>query len=92
MERAQLLVTGRVQGVWYRASTRDKASSLGLAGWVRNLRDGRVEIVAEGSREDLDALVRWAHEGPPSAQVADVAVSWTEASGEFDDFEVAPTA
>ena len=92
MERAHLFVTGRVQGVWYRASPRDKACSLGLVGWVRNLSDGRVEIVAEGSRENLDALLRWAHEGPPSAQVADVAVSWAEASAEFADFEVAPTA
>ncbi len=92
MQRAHLFVTGRVQGVWYRVSTREQACSLGLTGWVRNLRDGRVEILAEGSREDLDALVRWAHEGPAAAQVADVAVSWAEASAEFGDFEVAATA
>ncbi len=92
MERVHLLVTGRVQGVWYRASTREQACSLGLVGWVRNLRDGRVEIVAEGSRELLESLVEWAHEGPPSAQVEDVASRWSEASLQFADFEVRPSA
>ena len=92
MERVHLFVTGRVQGVWYRASTHREAGELGLSGWVRNLRDGRVEIVAEGARESLDTLVRWSRHGPPSAQVEDVRVRWGEASGELQGFEVLPTA
>jgi len=92
MERAHLFVSGRVQGVWYRASTRQEACALALVGWVRNLRDGRVEVVAEGSRDALDALLRWCHEGPPSAQVMDVDVNWCESSGEFTGFEVRATA
>ena len=88
MKRVHLLISGRVQGVWYRASTQQQAQQLGLVGWVRNLHDGRVEAVAEGLREALDALVRWAHDGPPAARVDQVAVSWSEPSGAFEGFEV----
>ncbi|MBN94291.1 MAG: acylphosphatase [Deltaproteobacteria bacterium] len=92
MQRAHLLISGRVQGVWYRASTRQQAEALGLVGWVRNLRDGRVEAVAEGPRGQLDRLVEWAREGPQEARVVEVAVTWDEASGEPQSFEVLPTA
>ena len=66
------LIRGRVQGVFYRASTRDKALSLGLTGYARNLPDGRVEVVACGEADAIAALARWLHEGPPMAQVDDV--------------------
>ena len=62
--RARLLVSGRVQGVFYRATTRDKAIGLGLTGWVCNLPDGRVEAVAEGSRQEVESLIEWARQGP----------------------------
>lgn len=87
-ERLHLRITGRVQGVFYRASTEAKARELGLAGWVRNRADGSVEAVAEGPRGDLEALMRWCREGPPAARVEGVEPSWSEASGEFTSFEV----
>ena len=65
--RAHVLIAGRVQGVYYRASTRDQAIALGLCGWVRNLRDGRVEAVFEGPKDAVDQMIRWCHQGPPAA-------------------------
>lgn len=87
-ERAHLLVSGRVQGVFFRASTREQAMALGLTGWVRNLPDGRVEIVAEGPRDRLDALVSWCREGPPFSRVEHLDVSWEQFRGEFSSFGV----
>lgn len=66
------LVSGRVQGVWFRASTRDEALRLGLTGYAKNLPDGRVEVLACGPAEALDALGRWLHQGPPLAEVTAV--------------------
>ena len=75
---AQLLarVAGRVQGVYYRASTQEQARALGLRGWVRNLPDGRVELRAQGTRGRVEALLAWCRKGPPSARVASVDVDW----------------
>lgn len=73
-ERARLVVAGRVQGVWYRASMRREAERLGLAGWVRNLPDGTVEAEAIGPTAAVDRLIAWARVGPPAAEVADVRV------------------
>jgi len=82
-----LLIAGRVQGVWYRGSTRDKARELGLTGWVRNLVDGRVEAVACGPRSQLEALIQWCHQGPPAARVTEVSVEWREGES-FEGFEI----
>jgi acylphosphatase len=87
-ERLHLRITGRVQGVFYRASTEAKARELGLAGWVRNCIDGSVEAVSEGPRADLEALMSWCRQGPPAARVEGVEASWSEARGEFSGFEV----
>jgi acylphosphatase len=73
MPAARFLVSGRVQGVFFRASTRIEAERLGLAGRATNLADGRVEVVASGSDTALDALERWLRRGPPAARVDDVA-------------------
>ena len=80
------LVSGRVQGVFFRASTRDKALSLGLSGYARNLADGRVEVVACGSGDALGELEAWLHEGPRMAQVSDVQTGDAEPPG-IDGFE-----
>lgn len=84
--RAQVLISGLVQGVSFRAETQAKANSLELVGWVRNLADGRVEIVAEGEREKLEKLIAWSKLGPAPAQVSGVEVFWQEATGEFAKF------
>ena len=69
MATARFLVSGRVQGVFFRASTRDEAERLGLSGSANNLADGRVEVIASGSDVALDALEKWLRQGPPSARV-----------------------
>ncbi len=88
MQRVHLLIAGRVQGVFYRASTREKAVELGLKGWVRNLPDGRVEAVAEGDPAVVEKLVEWCRQGPPGARVDGVDVDYQEYKGEFHDFSV----
>lgn len=86
--RAHLVVRGRVQGVWYRGSMEREARRLGVGGWVRNRPDGTVEAEVEGERDAVDAIVAWAHRGPPSAAVDDVAVDWLEPRGEQGRFVV----
>ena len=86
--RVALWIHGRVQGVWFRASTRDEAARLGLVGWARNEPDGTVRALAEGTRGQCEALIRWCHEGPPLAQVTRVDATWGEATGEFRSFGV----
>lgn len=80
--RAHVRVTGRVQGVFFRSETRERAASRGLAGWVRNAADGSVEAVFEGGREAVEALLRWCERGPRGAAVADVRVEWEDPRGE----------
>lgn len=82
--RAHLLIGGRVQGVFYRASCADEAQRLGLGGWVRNLPDGRVEAVAEGPREDVERFIEWCRHGPPMSRVAGVEMTWEQPRGERD--------
>lgn len=86
--RIRLIISGRVQGVGFRFSAHDEAKDLALAGWVRNLPGGDVEIVAEGRREKLKMLVAWAHLGPSSAHVTDVREEWLDFTGEFTEFRI----
>ena len=88
MLRVHLYISGRVQGVFFRANTQDEARALGLTGWVRNLADGRVEVVAEGEEEKLKRLITWCRKGPPGARVQDVQVNWKGFIGEFQDFRI----
>jgi acylphosphatase len=87
--RAHIIVQGRVQGVGYRASAQYAAEALGLTGYVRNLPDGGVEIMAEGEADTLEQLVSWARRGPSAARVTDCQVEWQNATGAFQDFRVA---
>ncbi|WP_135828335.1 acylphosphatase [Halorussus halobius] len=85
--RAHVFVSGTVQGVYYRANTRDAARECGVDGWVRNLDDGRVEAVFEGPEDAVSGMVEWSHEGSPAASVDDVDVEYGAPKGE-DGFRV----
>lgn len=89
LARVNLIITGRVQGVFYRASTLEQAQSLNLTGFVRNLPDASVEIVAEGPRYALEELINWCKHGPPEAVVQDVIVRWGKHESEFRTFRIA---
>jgi acylphosphatase len=90
-ETWHLFAHGRVQGVGYRAACADRATSLGLGGWVRNRADGSVEVLASGPRERLEVLRVWMEMGPPAAQVSKVEVT-QEALQAFERFDWLPTA
>lgn len=79
--RAHVLISGRVQRVGFRFSTQDMATLYGLAGWVKNLPDGRVEAVFEGDRTAVEDMLRWCHKGPPHSQVKDVMVTYEPLEG-----------
>jgi acylphosphatase len=84
--RVHLLVSGLVQGVSFRYYAVEEARRLGVAGWVRNLSDGRVEAEAEGERSAVEALVAWCRRGPPAARVDDVAAAWSAFRGDLGPF------
>jgi len=86
--RIHVFLSGRVQGVFFRDFTRRWAQILGLTGWVRNVFDGRVEVVAEGEEEKLKMLLEKLKEGPPLARVENMEVSWEDYKAEFNDFTV----
>jgi acylphosphatase len=83
-KRVHVVVSGRVQGVFFRAETAQRARALGLGGFARNTADGRVEAEFEGDPEAVDAMVRWMHEGPPLARVNDVEVIEEDPRGDED--------
>lgn len=87
--RVHAYVSGRVQGVFFRDNTRRRAVELGLTGWVRNLYDGRVEVVAEGEKPKVEALIAWLKVGPPLARVENMDIRWEEYTGEFQEFRIA---
>ncbi len=86
--RAHILVSGRVQGVFFRDSTKKKAQSLGVSGWVRNRPDGQVEAVFEGEEKKVKEMVDWARRGPAWAKVDRLDVSWEDYRGGFENFEI----
>ncbi len=89
IQRARLRITGRVQGVWYRAATQREASRLGVNGWVRNLPDGGVEALLEGEPDAVRMLVAWCRVGPPGARVLDVVETREPAVGDLVGFRIA---
>lgn len=88
LQRARVRVSGQVQGVFFRDSTRQKAEELGLAGWVRNMPDGQVEALFEGPSEKVEEIVRWCKEGPQRASVENVDTDFENAGGDLEGFEV----
>jgi acylphosphatase len=87
-QRVRLFVSGRVQGVFFRQTLRVMARKNNVHGWVRNLRDGRVEAVVEGEYHDVSHIVEWCHAGPASAEVDDLEIRNEEYTGEYSEFEV----
>ena len=83
-------ISGRVQGVAYRAHAREQARRLRVDGWVRNLSDGSVELLAEGPRDRLDEMLVWCRRGPGFARVDDVQCIWEDARGDLDGFDIVP--
>jgi len=85
---AHVIVSGRVQGVWFRGSTRRMAASGGVRGWVRNLPDRRVEAVLQGERAAVESVIDFMRTGPPGAAVIDCVVSWRPAGERFNGFDI----
>ncbi|MGD2063783.1 MAG: acylphosphatase [Nitrospirota bacterium] len=88
MKQLHAFVSGRVQGVFFRASTCDEGRRLGLVGWARNLPDGRVEVVAQGAQAALQAFITYLHQGPAAARVDEVELRWDEPDAGLHDFGV----
>ena len=86
MAAAHIFVSGRVQGVFYRAGTRECALKHHLTGWVRNLSDGRVEAMLEGEKENIEKVIEWCRSGPPAAAPSGLDIEWLKYSGSFTDF------
>ena len=86
--RAHVIISGRVQGVFFRMETKQAADRLGVFGWVKNRRDGTVEALFEGDRDRVEALLEWCKEGPGHAQVSDVSIDWEDYAGEFSGFDI----
>jgi acylphosphatase len=85
---AKVRISGRVQGVWFRQSTKEKAAELGVTGWCRNSSDGSVEGVFEGEKEMVQSIIDWCHEGPKMARVDQVDVEWLDSDSGYSTFEI----
>ena len=88
MVRAHVYVSGRVQGVFFRAETENNANRHDITGWVRNLPDGQVEAVFEGEKQQVDAIIEFCKRGPPGAYVRKLDVTWEDWTGEFMEFKI----
>ncbi|OPY58138.1 MAG: Acylphosphatase [Pelotomaculum sp. PtaU1.Bin035] len=87
--RARIVISGKVQGVYFRARTQEQAFALKVMGWVKNSTGGTVEGVFEGNRENVEKLIDWCRQGPPKAVVSGVQVEWEDYRGEFSSFVIA---
>lgn len=88
MYQARILISGRVQGVFYRASCQDVACSYGLNGYAKNLPSGHVEVLVQGEKDKIKKLIEWCKKGPPGARVSEVRVEWEESKGRLEDFKI----
>jgi acylphosphatase len=86
--RTHLIIEGRVQGVWFRESTRREAISLKLTGWVKNRPEGTVEVLIEGPEHEVNRLVSWCQKGPPAARVSGIRKEQDDWQDEFDSFDI----
>ena len=86
--RAHAIITGKVQGVFFRVETKHAAEGFGVSGWVRNKMDGSVEAVIEGEKADVKAMLAWCQTGPPHARVSNADITWQGYTGEFETFDV----
>ncbi|MEM3736622.1 MAG: acylphosphatase [Candidatus Bathyarchaeia archaeon] len=86
--RAHLWISGLVQGVFFRHNTKQEARRLGVTGWIRNLEDGRVEVVLEGEKENVDKVIQYCRKGPPGAHVTDIELKWEDYTGKFKEFKI----
>ncbi len=87
-KRVQMIVRGRVQGVFFRAAAQREARRLGITGWVKNRADGSVEVMAEGDEESIRELSLWANHGPSAARVDNVDIRWRGYTGEWPEFSI----
>ena len=87
-KRIHLLISGRVQGIFFRSQAKEKARELGLTGWICNLADGRVEAVIEGNKEKVEEITDWARSGPVLAKIEKIKMKEEEYQGEFKNFEI----
>lgn len=87
-KNVHVFVSGRVQGVWFRANTKQKAEQLGVTGWVRNTHDGRVEAIFEGEEDRIKEMIEWCHRGPPLARIDNVEIKNQNPTNGFDDFSI----
>jgi acylphosphatase len=87
-KRVQVIIRGRVTGVFFRAATQREAKRLGISGWVRNRPDGTIELVGEGEEDAIKDMIAWAQHGPSAARVDEVDVRWRSYTGEFADFRI----
>ena len=88
MFQVHLIISGKVQGVFYRASCQEVAQVLGLTGWVKNLQDGNVEVLAQGEKEKIEKLIEWCKKGPSGAKVSGVEIKWGNVLNNSLSFEV----
>ena len=86
--RVNVIVSGKVQGVWFRASTKQKADELGITGWVKNTSDGNVEALFEGLDKNVGEIVDWCKTGPPLAEVKNIRIIRLDPKKDFNDFSI----
>ncbi|MFC1663573.1 acylphosphatase [Patescibacteria group bacterium] len=87
-KRAHIFVIGKVQGVFFRLNTEERAKKLGITGWIKNLEDGRIEAIFEGKKESVEKIIKWTKMGPLTAKVNKADIKWQEYKDEFKDFEI----
>jgi acylphosphatase len=86
--RAHIIISGRVQGVFFRFTMEDVAIGFNVTGWAKNRPNGKVEAILEGNKENVEKVIEWSHQGPSGAVVTNVEVNWEEYTGEFKDFSI----